>query len=353
MKNFIRNSLFFIFIFFFQNSYSQYYNSAFGLNGAALKTALHDIIKNHNAQAWPLWNYFTSTDNKGNNQVWDIYSDKPGATPPYIYIFGVNQCGSYSKEGDCYNHEHTWPSTYFNDASPMRTDLHHIFPTDGYVNNKRSNYPYGVVNTISWLSDNNSKLGTSNTYTAYNDKVFEPIDEYKGDLARAYFYMSTRYESEDAGWGNWAMANGAQLSADAITLLLSWHHNDPVSQKEIDRNNAIYTIQNNRNPFIDYPIFADCIWGQGDCSALATQNITTKVTATFYPNPCKDVLNIESNNNTISKMAIYNTIGSKIIEQNISNSNNINVSTKDLQQGIYFVFANSNKGIIKFQFIKE
>ncbi|HMN32990.1 MAG TPA: endonuclease [Chitinophagaceae bacterium] len=353
MPNFFKKGLLFLLILNTQKSYTQYYNSAFGLNGAPLKTTLHNIIKNHNSQAWPLWSYFPSTDNKGNNQVWDIYSDKPGATPPYVYVFGVNQCGSYNKEGDCFNHEHIWPSTFFNDATPMRTDLHHIFPTDGYVNNKRSNYPFGKVSNATWISDNNSKIGNSTTYLGYSDKVFEPIDEYKGDIARAYFYMSTRYESEDAGWGNWPMANGAQLTADAISLLLSWHHNDPVSQKEIDRNEAIYSIQNNRNPFIDYPIFADCIWGQGDCTALSLQAIQESPNYPFYPNPCKDILYINQSGKSYIKIHIYNLIGIQLIEQSISNAGQIGISTKHLHPGIYIAVAHTAQGIFKFQFNKE
>lgn len=332
---------------------AQYYNSALGLNGVALKSQLHQIIKNHNAQAWPLWSYFYNTDNKGNNMVWDIYSDVPGNTPAYTFQLGANQCGTYNKEGDCYNHEHSWPSTYFSDGNPMRTDLHHIFPTDGYVNNKRSNYPYGKVNNANWTSSNSSKLGTSTSYIGYADKVFEPIDEYKGDVARAYFYMSTRYESEDAGWQNWAMANGAQLTPDAITLLLNWHHSDPVSQKEIDRNAAIYLIQNNRNPFIDYPIFADCIWGTADCTPLDITNISgINISMNIYPNPATNNLSINCPNVFLQKVTIYDMRGNVFFEIKNINTNSVDISIHDFPEGNYCIFFNTEKGNGKKLFTK-
>ena len=250
-----------------------YYTSALGKNGALLKTALHNIIDNHSAQSFPLWIYFSNTDNKGGNIIWDVYSDVPGGTPSYTYQIGADQCGVYNSEGDCYNHEHLWPKTYFNDASPMNSDLHHIYPTDGWVNNKRGNFPFGNVSSTSYTSSNGSRTGSSNTYLGYTGNVFEPIDSFKGDIARVIFYMSTRYEGEDNAWNNWAMANKAVLTNDAVQLLMQWHKNDLVSQKEIVRNNTVYAVQNNRNPFIDYPVFVDCIWGTTDCTPLSTQNV--------------------------------------------------------------------------------
>jgi endonuclease I len=246
-----------------------YYDNALGLNGQPLHQALYLIIRNHNAQPYPLWSHFPKTDKKPNGRVWDIYSDKPGQTPAYEYSFGADQCGSYNSEADCYNHEHAWPQGYFNGASTPASDLHHIFPTDGWVNNKRGNFPYGIVTSAGWTSANGSKLGANAAPGAPASQAFEPINEYKGDLARAYFYMATRYFSEDSGWDSWEMANKAELTAWAAALLLSWHQQDPVSTKEIARNDSIYKIQNNRNPFIDYPQFADCIWGTGNCASLS------------------------------------------------------------------------------------
>ena len=134
---------------------ANYYNSANGLTGNQLKVALHNIIKGHTSISYAqLWNAFYSTDHRKDDvrKVWDMYSDRPNGTPPYVYYLGTNQCGNYSGEGDCYNREHSWPSSWFNDQNTPRTDLHHIFPTDGYVNNRRGNYPFGEVRSASWTS---------------------------------------------------------------------------------------------------------------------------------------------------------------------------------------------------------
>ena len=240
---------------------ANYYNSANGLTGNQLIIALHNIVKGHTSISYAqIWNAFWSTDNKGNGVVWDMYSDRPGGTPPYTYRLGTDQCGNYSGEGDCYNKEHSWPSSWFNDQNTPRTDLHHIFATDGYVNNRRSNYPFGEVRSASWTSQNGSKLGSCKT-PGYTGTVFEPIDEYKGDFARAIMYMSVRYYSEDSGWGSSDMTNKSTILPWAVDMLLRWNDQDPVSQKEIDRNNAIYNdYQHNRNPFVDHPEYARMIW---------------------------------------------------------------------------------------------
>ena len=168
---------------------ANYYNAANGLTGDQLKVALHNIIKGHTSISYAqIWNAFWSTDNKGNGVVWDMYSDRPGGTPPYTYQLGMDQCGNYSGEGDCYNREHSWPQSWFNEQSTPRTDMHHIFATDGYVNGRRSNYPFGEVQSASWTSQNGSKLGSSKT-PGYSGTVFEPIDEYKGDFARALMLL--------------------------------------------------------------------------------------------------------------------------------------------------------------------
>ncbi|VAW26577.1 Endonuclease I, partial [hydrothermal vent metagenome] len=179
-----------------------YYNTANGKSGYTLKTALYNIIKGHNTKSYgALWNLYKTSDVKSNGKVWDMYSDIPGGTPAYEYTFVSDQCGNYSGEGSCYNREHSFPKSWFNDASPMTTDPFHIVPSDGYVNGKRGNYPYGEVGSATFTSTNGSKLGASN-YPGYSGTVFEPIDDYKGDFARGYFYMATRYENLIAGWEN-------------------------------------------------------------------------------------------------------------------------------------------------------
>jgi endonuclease I len=244
---------------------SGYYNNATG-TGATLKTNLYNIIKGHTDIGYG-WTAFITTDDKPNGKVWDMYSDIPGGTPPYEFTFGTDQCGTYNSEGDCYNREHSWPSSWFNDASPMYSDLFHLIPTDGYVNNRRANYILAKVGTASWTSMNSSKLGSCAT-AGYSGTVFEPIDAYKGDFARAYFYMVTRYENLVVGWSSNTtvsdILDGTTHPAFEtwyLNLLAGWSVLDPVSQKEIDRNDAVYALQHNRNPYIDHPEYVLAVWG--------------------------------------------------------------------------------------------
>ena len=135
-----------------------------------------------------------------------MYSEKPSGIDPYNYSSGSTQrCGTYSVEGDCYNREHIIPQSTFNSAAPMVSDAHFITPTDGKVNGQRSNYPHGNVATATWTSLNGGKLGSSGV-SGYSGTVFEPINDFKGDIARMYFYFATRYENTVAGY-NYAMFN--------------------------------------------------------------------------------------------------------------------------------------------------
>ena len=143
-------------IFFSQLAIAQipngYYNAAEGKTGNELRAALHNIIKNHTVVSYSnLLNAYWATDNRGNGKVWDIYSDNPDGTPPYLFDLGQDECGTYKKEGDCYNREHLWPQSWFKENSPMKSDLFHVLPTDGYVNNRRSNYPFGEVRSAIWI----------------------------------------------------------------------------------------------------------------------------------------------------------------------------------------------------------
>lgn len=259
---------------------SGYYNDAAGLSGEQLKTALYHIIKGHDSQSYnSLWTHFQTTDKKPNGKVWDMYSDVPGGTPPYEYTFISDQCGNYGGEGDCYNREHSFPKSWFNDALPMNTDLFHLVPTDGYVNGQRGNWPFGEVNNSQWTSQNGSKRGPNST-SGYSGTAFEPIDAYKGDFARAYFYMATRYENVIHNWDNNNASADAVLDGTTypvfedwyLDLMMNWHNNDPVSQKEIDRNNDIYDIQDNRNPFVDHTEWVALVWGSDAPPVISNVN---------------------------------------------------------------------------------
>jgi endonuclease I len=249
-----------------------YYNTASGKTGETLQIALYNIIKGHTSLSYDnLWGAFYATDSKANDSVWDMYSDIPGGTPPYQFYFGSEQCGtggSGGYEGDCYSREHSFPKSWFGGTiSPMYTDLFHIYPADQYVNNYHSDNPYGNVTAPSWTSLNLSKSGPSST-PGYTGTVFEPIDTYKGDFARSYFYMATRYENVIATWKNYNPNGAAVLDGSSypayqtwyLNMLIQWHTQDPVSAKEIARNDSIYKIQHNRNPYIDHPEYVGAVW---------------------------------------------------------------------------------------------
>ncbi|MBL4940856.1 MAG: endonuclease [Colwellia sp.] len=252
-----------------------YYDGITSQTGYALKTALYNLIKTHSAQGYSaLWTFYANNsldvyfENDGS--ILDIYSEQPNASDSYNYTKVSDQCGSYSGEGSCYNREHTFPKSWFGGkVEPMNSDVHHIYATDGYVNSKRGSYPFGDVGTAAFTSTNNSKLGSATVSLGYSGTVFEPIDEFKGDLARAYFYMATRYENVIASWQSNSSYGNAILDGSSnkvfetwqLNMLMRWHTNDPVSQKEIDRNEAAFSHQGNRNPFVDHPEYVDNVWG--------------------------------------------------------------------------------------------
>lgn len=280
-----------------------YYSSAEGLTGFELKTALNQIIDDiddgngfpfHQDQGYgELFDAYANpnsgdTDDYYENDgtVLDMYSEQPNSTEAYNYNHFFNQCGNYNGEGICYNREHLVPQSTFNSASPMKNDYFHVVPTDGFVNGARGSFPFGEVGSNpDYTSTNGSKRG-SNTFPGYSGIVFEPIDEFKGDIARSVLYFAIRYEQEfNSSWD----ANEVLTDNDEqqfyvqwyIDLLISWHLQDPVSEREIDRNNNGYLFQGNRNPLIDNPAYVQQIWDpQADTEAptsptnLAASNIT-------------------------------------------------------------------------------
>ncbi|MEI6061531.1 MAG: endonuclease [Bacteroidota bacterium] len=332
-----------------------YYNNAAGKTGTALQQALHDIIHNNtNVSYATLWTSFQSTDKRSDGKVWDMYSDIPGGTPPYEFTFGANQCGNYNGEGDCYNREHSWPKSWFGgEVAPMYTDLFHLVPTDGYVNNMRSNYGFGDVGTASWTSLNGSKLGNC-IDPGYTGVVFEPNDGYKGDFARNYFYMSTRYYNEDSGWPGSEMVTGSQFKPWAKAMLLIWAQQDPVSQKELDRNNAVYAIQHNRNPFIDHPEYANAIWGTN----TGILDEPAQVALQVYPNPvsgsCNVVLPPEFNpqNNVFT---VYSSAGVPVYAPFTVTGDRATINMESLPAGFYQLrlSLNSYSTVYKARIIKK
>ncbi len=253
------------------NNTGRYYQDADGKKGSSLKTAMHKIIKITKGTGYnELYNAYYKTDKRPDGKLWDMYSDMTN------YRIGPDEChGNYKREGDNYNREHSFPKSWFGGkVEPMNSDIHHIYPTDSWINGQRSSLPYGEVGSSFKGSHNNfSKWGNSKI-SGYSGKVFEPNDEYKGDLARTYFYMATSYEDKIAGW-NSPMLSGDSYNvytAWAIEMLLRWAAEDPVSEKEITRNNEAYKVQHNRNPFIDYPGLEQYIWGKYKNDAFSYDN---------------------------------------------------------------------------------
>jgi len=271
-----------LYLFTYWGVYSQiptgYYDAAVG-TGYTLKSQLHTIIDGHNRQSYSaVWTFAESNDldiyYENDNTILDIYSENPSGVDPYNFLPGSNRCGNQSQEGDCYNREHSFPSSWFggSTSSDMYTDIHHLFPTDGRVNNFRGNLPYGEVGSVDNTFLNGSLRGSARSGLGYTGTVFEPIDEFKGDLARAYFYMATRYEDVLSSWSSDMLDGSADQVFEtwALDMLMAWHENDPVSQKELDRNDDAYDHQGNRNPFVDHPEWVDGIWGNGTTATMNT-----------------------------------------------------------------------------------
>lgn len=237
-----------------------YYNAINGKKAQILKTALSGLLLNHTVHEYnSLWEFFKSTDVRPDGTIWDMYSSTRRTN-----TWGMNR-------------EHSFPKSWWGgDVNMAYTDINHLYPSDGDANMAKSNYPLGMVgNTI--FNNGVTKVG-NNTFPGYSTSamVFEPADEYKGDFARTYFYIVTCYQ--DYNWRYTYMVDQnvyPTLKSWAKDLLLSWHRKDPVSIKEINRNEAVFKIQNNRNPFIDYPQLAEYIWGDSTNYNFALDTVYT------------------------------------------------------------------------------
>ncbi|KQT18060.1 endonuclease I [Chryseobacterium sp. Leaf404] len=264
---------------------ANYYDGTAGLTGYALKTKLHDIIaaKNINWNYSDLPNYYNQTDldkyydyGQGNTTILlDIYSEIPSGSDSYEYT-SANLTSTSGAEGLGYNREHAVPQSTFNSNYPMYSDLHFVIPTDARINQLRNNYPYGIGNSTNHYNfSNTSRMSNSAIPNyAYTNRVYEPIAEFRGDIARMLLYFAVRYEDKLPSFNTSTNINPAMdrsafdgtaeraFEPGYIAMLLQWHQQDPVSQREIDRNNAVFAIQNNRNPFVDNPQWINAIWLQ-------------------------------------------------------------------------------------------
>lgn len=249
-----------------------------GMKGADILVALHNAIKDHTVLDYDAIRADkTGVDYRADGSIWDMYSDCSFTAKGYC---GYNQ--EVTAECDCYNREHVLPQSWWgnDNTQPMRTDLHHVIPTDALSNSNRSAWPYGEVSgTATWTNSAGAKLGYGTFGTSGNNYVFEPVDEYKGDIARIYFYMITCYRDKNLcsggkGYQVFNYTNSVLTFTDkAKSLFLKWHRNDPVSEKEINRNNGVAKKQGNRNPFVDAPDLVEYIWGNKTSQTYVCQSL--------------------------------------------------------------------------------
>ncbi len=348
-------SFFFWFLFAQGQPPAGYYDNTQGKTGYELKTELHLIIaENHVAQPYGnIWSFFEEHDVKPDGTVWDIFSDCD-------FQFGHpddggNQDNGFGGNIECefFNREHSFPRSWFGgNLDPMYTDIIHIYPADKMVNNTRAAYMFANVDNPTFTSQNGSKLGP-NVTPGLNATAFEMPDDLKGDLARTYFYMATRYEDQIANWvGNNPngdlLLNGTSDQAYhdwAIDLLYEWHVNDPVDQKEIDRNNAAFQFQGNRNPFVDNPDFVCAIWDvdEENCT-FSTPTFDLKNGVSIYPNPATNTKVFIDTKQPVDEIKLYNIAG-KLVQQIQPDGNSTSFETSHLKAGIYLIKLSKDQQI--------
>ena len=240
--------------------YADYYSRAENLSDEQLKTVLHDIISANSVRysfgsgAHHTWEGFYYTDRKEDNSVWDMYSDN------------VRYFGDMFASIEGIDIEHTFPKSWWGGSvNDGYKDLHLLTPADYSANRSKSNNAMGKV-TVASFDNGSFKVGKNPDYGDF--KVFEPTDEYKGDFARIFFYVATCYQNyewvlDNSKYGSYYSLTNSYLTFQPwqIELLLQWHRQDPVSEKELARHEEVYKIQGNRNPFIDYPCLVEYIWG--------------------------------------------------------------------------------------------
>ena len=240
-----------------------YYYYLRGKKKAELKSTLSEIssplvVLDYGSGEGYTWQGFYKTDRNSDNSVKDMYSD-------IVRTFD----GFKSIEGMAI--EHSFPKSWWGGyENTTYKDLFNLYPADAYTNGIKSNLPLGEVTGAAILDNGKSKIGKNGFETTYTDNCFEPSNEYKGDFARSYMYMVSVHQSLVSLWNSPMLTNTTYPSWKpwAINMLLKWSRQDPVSDKERDRNDSIYTIQNNRNPFVDHPELAEYIWGNDTTSSF-------------------------------------------------------------------------------------
>ncbi len=242
---------------------SGYYHFTLGKKKAELKSILSEIsspltVLDYGSGPGFTWQGFYSADRNTDGTVKDMYSNTVRNFNGYNSVDGMAI-------------EHSFPKSWWGSYENMAyKDLFHLYPADAYTNGIKNNLPLGEVQGSPMYDNGTSKIGMNGFGTDYYGNCFEPADEYKGDFARSYFYISTIYENLAPLWDSPMLFRTVYPAWKpwAVDLLMKWSREDPVSRKEQDRNDSIYTIQGNRNPFIDFPELDSYIWGKDTLNAF-------------------------------------------------------------------------------------
>lgn len=346
-----KTNLLFFLLLFVHYTWAQepvgYYSPAEGKKDAELKTALYTIIKDHTVlEYYSSSTSFKSTDwhpataGYPNGYFWDMYSN--------------NKRTSWTGM----NREHSMPKSWWS-ASPENTvaysDLNNLYPSDATANSAKLNYSLGEVGGTPIYSNGVVKVGT-NSFSGYTGTVFEPADEYKGDFARDYMYVVSCYEDYANNWrstGTLSMLSTGTYPVFkpwAVNLLLKWHRQDPVSTKETIRNTAVFSLQNNRNPFIDHPELAEFIWGEYKGEAwlndgtLPGKDYTIKT----YPNPVRSVLTANINKPEQSTYFVQTLSGISLKTGKFAADGTLSVD--EFSNGMYIlvVYTGTTRKVAKF-----
>jgi endonuclease I len=311
-----------------------YYNSANGLTGESLKTALHNIINNHTE--YP----YSQTD----ELLMETDEDPDNSNNVILLYKGTSQAKStFGGNPDDWNREHVWAKSHgdFGDNPPCGTDLHHMKPEDASVNADRGNKDF----------DNGGVQHPEATGCYWDVDSWEPRDEVKGDVARMIFYMSVRYEGgngepdlEVVDWVN----SAPEPEHGKFSALYQWHQDDPPDAFEINRNNVIYSYQDNRNPFIDHPEYLILIYDP-----------TNSINDIYYnklgvfPNPAIDHVSVTIPMALGSKGILYvsNIFGQQLKIQNISSVSLVqSLDITSLPVGLYILSFKSESLVLKGKF---
>lgn len=243
-----------------------YYDRMNGKSAGALKAAAKECVKSHQTLVYSdLPNYWQYSDVypelvNGCKRWWDMYSNA-------VYLIQRGQTGKQSFSANKMQREHSVPKSWWKqngsvEYTPAYSDMWNLYPSDGAANQAKLNYPLGPTASASFNNGVTKVGGAKTGYGGGSRDVFEPADEYKGDFARAYMYVATVYD--DINWVvnyMYVKESYPTLQPWAREMLLQWCRQDPVDQKEIDRNNVVEQYQGNRNPFVDFPELAEYIWG--------------------------------------------------------------------------------------------